>query len=175
MMARLGKRERTVLWIGIVFVLSIALWSFAIKPALNHKASLKKNIKRYKNELVELAILKDDFRKMKEAELTAQRQIGQRGPGFKLFTFMNQLAKEAGVKKNVDTMRPSQAPIPDSPFKKSTVDIKLKGLSMEELSDYLFKIESSPKNVSIKRISITEAGKNNQLIDVGLQVEILET
>ena len=48
MMAKLGKRERTVLWVGIVFVLSIALWSFAVKPALDHKAQLAKNIKRYK-------------------------------------------------------------------------------------------------------------------------------
>ncbi len=52
--------------------------------------------------------------------------------------------------------------------------MKLQGLSMKQLSPYLYKVETSKNSVFVRRLSITKKGKEEGFIDVILQVETYE-
>jgi general secretion pathway protein M len=52
--------------------------------------------------------------------------------------------------------------------------MKLQAITLEQLTTYLYKIETSKNNVFIKRISITKTGKQEQFINAVLHVETIE-
>jgi general secretion pathway protein M len=62
----------------------------------------------------------------------------------------------------------------DSPYKISQVEMKLKGLTLDQVTQYLYKIETSRNMVNIKRISLTKSDDKEGILNVTLQVETLE-
>ena len=52
--------------------------------------------------------------------------------------------------------------------------MKLQTITMEQLTTYLYKVETSKNEVNVKRISIAKAGKQAGYIDAVLQVETFE-
>ena len=62
----------------------------------------------------------------------------------------------------------------DGPYKLSLVEMKLQGVNLEQLSGYLYRIETSPNMVAVKRLSVTKTGKAAEMLTAVLQVETLE-
>ena len=56
------------------------------------------------------------------------------------------------------------------PYKESMVEMKLEGITLNQLVGYLYRIESPENIISIKRISITENKKESGYLDTILQV-----
>lgn len=71
-------------------------------------------------------------------------------------------------------MKPSTSVQKDSPFKISQVEMKLKGLTLEQLISYLYNVETSKNMITIKKLSISKTGKQEGFIDAVLQVETTE-
>jgi general secretion pathway protein M len=71
-------------------------------------------------------------------------------------------------------MKPTLTQQKDRPYKISKVEMKLKGLTLEQITQYLYKIETSKNMVSIKRISLTKSDDKEGILNVVLQVETLE-
>lgn len=71
-------------------------------------------------------------------------------------------------------MKPTLTPQKDSAYKVSLVEMKLKGLTLEQITRYLYKIETSKNMVSIKRLSLTKSDDKEGILNVVLQVETLE-
>ena len=72
-------------------------------------------------------------------------------------------------------MKPSTSVRKNSPYKISKVEIKLKGLTLQQLTSYLHMVETSKNIVRIKKLSISKTGKQEGFIDAVLQVETSET
>jgi len=85
-----------------------------------------------------------------------EKRFKQRRKSFTLLSFLVQLAGEVGIKDKMASMKPTLTQQKDSPYKISKVEMKLKGLTLEQITQYLYKIETSRNMVSIKRISLTK-------------------
>jgi len=72
-------------------------------------------------------------------------------------------------------MKPSTTVAEGSGLKISRVEMKLSEITMEDLTSYLFKVETSKNMVMVKRLSITKTGKLSGLIGAVLQVETMES
>jgi len=173
-MNKLGKREKLVLWLGIVFVSVYVVYAFPVSWATRHKRSLEQKIQVQKDTLIKIRELGAEHARLSRQRDAALARFAFRPPGFRLFSFLDEQAGEAKVKQYIKNMKPSSSPIPDSDFKKSSVEMKLVGLTTAELADYLARIEGSRNSVSIRRISITQAGEDKQTVDVVMQVATLE-
>lgn len=174
-MNRLGKREKFVLIAGVAIVCLILIHAFIITPVLTNRRTKEKAVLTQRENLVKITELADQYEIARTSTDSASDRFAKREKKFELFSFLERLANQAKVKKNIKSMKPNKKPIADSPYVTSIVDMKLQGLTMEQLLGYLYKIETSKNSVSISRITITESGKDKKSVDAVLQVTTLET
>ena len=66
-------------------------------------------------------------------------------------------------------MKPSN-PQGTGPYKESMIEMKLEGITLNQLVGYLYRIESPENIIGIKRISIKENKKESGYLDAILQV-----
>jgi general secretion pathway protein M len=91
-----------------------------------------------------------------------------------LFSFLDRLAGESGIKDQISYMKPSKTVQKNSPYKISRVEMKLDAITLEQLTNYLHGVETSKNMVDIKKISISKKDKKQGLLTAVLQVETVE-
>ena len=172
---QLSKREKAAVGIALTCICLYVMVDFAVLPYLAHIDRLERRVSSRTRVLAEMKRLQGDYQALSaRADLTRKRYAG-RQKGFTLFSFMDKLAGQVKVKKHMTYMKPTTTPQKNSPFKLSQVEMKLEGLTLKQLTAYLYRIETSKDLVFIKRMSITKTSKQQGLIDAVLQVETLET
>ena len=68
-------------------------------------------------------------------------------------------------------MRPSTVEKKGTSLKIDVVEMKMSGVTMQQLINYLHMVETSGNNVFVKRASISISGANKGFLDVTLLVE----
>ena len=116
---------------GIGFVFALLVVQLVIVPVFDARSNLEKSIARKKQELVEIKALQKEYRALKNEEGTIQTKIDQRGPGFTLFTFLDQQANQAKVKKQIKYMKPST--IDGDELNEAMVEMKLQQITLTDL------------------------------------------
>lgn len=174
MALKLNKRERyAVLLAGGIITLFLVL-QLIVFPFIEKMDRQKRVLAVKTGQLKEIQVLKAEFEAVKQEADRSRRIISQRQGGFTLFSFLDRLAGETGLKENIAYMKPSTASQDNSPFKLSVVETKLQSVTMEQLTQYLYKIETSPNMVRLKRLSITRKGKEQAYLDAVLLAEAFQ-
>lgn len=169
---KLSSRERWVLFGGIGFVLCFAVLQLVIIPVVDAQANLERSISRKKIELNQIRELQQDYYTLKSEEGTVQARIDQREPGFTLFTFLDQQATEAKVKKQIMYMKPST--VVGDELNEAMVEMKLQQITLNDLVGFLRLVESDEHVVFIRRFSVQESGDKQGYFDSILQIVTFE-
>jgi len=169
---KLNNRERWILLGGIGFVFCFTLLQLVIIPVLDARRGLETSIARKKQELVEIRQLQKDYYSLKSEEGTIQARINQRGSGFTLFTFLDQQATAADVKKQIKYMKPST--VEGEELNETMVEMKLQQISLKALIEFVRLVESEKNVVFIRRFSIQESGDKQGYFDSILQIVTFE-
>ncbi len=169
---KLNSREKWVLLGGIGFVLCLLVIQLVVVPVLDARNTLQKSIARKKQELVEIKNLQQEYQTLKSREGTIQARINQRGAGFTLFTFLDQQANVAKVKKQIKYMKPST--VDGDELNEAMVEMKLQQITLSDLIGFIRLIESEKDVVFIKRFSIQESGDMQGFFDAILQIVTFE-
>lgn len=169
---KLNSRERWVLFGGIGFVACFLLLQLVIIPVLDARNNLEKSIARKKQELIEIKLLQQEYYTLKSEEGTIQARINQRPAGFTLFTFLDQKATEAKVKKQIMYMKPST--VTGDELNEAMVEMKLQQITLADLVGFLRLVESDENVVFIRRFSIQESGDKQGYFDSILQIVTFE-
>jgi len=171
--AQLSTREQWLVWGGVIFIVGFMLLQLAIMPFFEARGKLQDSITRKEQELVTIKELRQDFQTLKSAEGTIKERVAQRPSGFTLFTFLDQQAEKAKVKKQINYMKPSKAE-GDANFNETMVEMKLQQITLEALVGYLRLVESEKNVVFIRRVSIQESGNEKGYLDAILQIVTFE-
>jgi general secretion pathway protein M len=170
----LNRREKYIIYGAGCLIGLLIIIHFVITPFIENKNQMQRNLQTKKTELEEMHRLQAEYNALKEKLQMSQASIGKREKGFTLYSFMNQLAGQAGIKDRISYMKPSNTIQKNSDYKLSRVEVKLDGVTLEQLTSYLYGIETSKNMVIVKKLSISKKEKNDNLINVILQVETLE-
>ena len=73
-----------------------------------------------------------------------------------------------GVKEKIKYMKPSTSK-GTGPYKESMVEMKLEGITLEQLAGYLHRVELPQKAIIIKRISVKENVREAGSLEAVLQ------
>jgi general secretion pathway protein M len=171
---RLKKREKHVLY-GTLCV--FGLWiitRFVIFPFFEEKDRMQSNLQAKISMLAEMQQLGSDYQALTQNAQISAARVERRKKGFTLFSFLDQLAGEAGIKNRISYMKPSKTDQKDSRYKISRVEMKLDDITLEQLVKYLYGVETSENLVEIKKLSITKKDTKQSLISVVMQVETVE-
>lgn len=171
---KLSKREKYAVAVAAIFVFVFIVLQLIVLPFKEKKEHLERAVQTASKNLQEINSLKAEYESLVRKVEISKVRFADREPGFTLFSFLDKLAGEEGLKENIAYMKPSKSDSKDSPYKLSQVEMKLQGLGMKQLSPYLYKIETSKNSVLVRRISVTKKGKEDAFVDVILQVETYE-
>lgn len=171
MALKMTKRERNAVFLAggvitVFLVLQLIVFPFMEKRDLQNRRLAVKT-----KALQEIQLLKAEYETARQQASKARNSITQRQSGFTLFSFLDRLAGETGLKDNIAYMKPSTTGLDNSPFKLSIVETKLQSVTMEKLTEYIYRIEASPNMVRLKRLSITRKGKEQAYLDAVLLAE----
>jgi len=165
---KLGKREKVLISLSLALICLFFLFQLIVFPFLDERETIKRGIETKRKGLKEIRALKAQYESYTKGAEGVERQLKRRANGFTLFSFLEQAAGKAGIKEHIKYMKPSDSP-GQGRLKESMVEMKLEGINLRQLVDYLYLIESPEHLVSIKRISIKESRTAPEYIDTIMQ------
>lgn len=171
---KLNKRERyaiiAAIGVGGIFLIS----QLIIGPFLS-RTEQKQNMLRAKAGIVEqMRQMQAEYESLTQKANISESRFRNRQRGFTLFSFLDRLAGEAGIKDRISYMKPSKKVDKNSPYKISSVEMKLEAITLEQLTNYLYGVETSENMVDVQKISISKKDIKEGLITAVLQVETVE-
>ena len=170
---KLARREKFFVMAAVLFIAIFFLFQFLIFPFFTAKRKIQKGVQAKENALKEMVVLISEFKRYKNDSQGIKKVLGHRKRGFSLFSFLEKAAGDADVKEHIKYMKPSTSVGPD-PYKESLVEIKLELVTLKQIIDYLYKIESTDNVVIVKRFSANENKKKTGYLNAILQVLTFE-
>ena len=170
----LQQREKIALAVAGVALAVFLVLRLTLFPIIDQRAGLHKRIQTQTAAMAEMQTLKAEYETLTRFSRNMQQQLKRRPKTFTLFSFMDRLAGQSGLKQNIVYMKPSNSNLKNSPYSLSMVEIKMNALTMLQLTTFLHGIEDPTKMVWVKRLSISKDDKKEGLINSVLQVETLQ-
>jgi general secretion pathway protein M len=174
MAKKLARREKYSLYALSGVICLFVVFQFLVFPSMDKRGRLKRTLQAKTDILEKITALQSEYNSIKKRTELSKSRFAKRDAAFTLFSFMDELTGKAGIKSHVTYMKPSTSVQKNSPLKLSQVEMKLQGLTLQQLTSYLHMVETSRNMVNIKRLSISKAGKTENLLDAVLQVETAE-
>jgi len=166
---KLAAREKYLVTLGAVFIVILFLTKFIIFPFFENRETLQRGISSKEDALKEIVNLSAEYQTQKDGSQRIQEIIAGRDENFTLFSFLEKAAGEVKVKDSIKYMKPSVSQV-TGPFKESMVQMELEKITLKQLVDYLYHIESKEKAVSIKRIEIRENKRETGYLNAVIHV-----
>ncbi len=171
----LNKREKVAVYAAGFFVSVFLFVQIIIAPVFNRRSQLADRLEAKTKLLFEMKSLQSEYVAMKNRAERSKQNLGKRPAGFTLFSFLDSLAGETGMKDSINYMKPSSVMNEDSGLRLSRVEMKLQGITLNDLTSFLYRVETSENMVVVRRLSITRTGQVDGLITAVLQVETVES
>lgn len=174
MAKKLTRREKYSICAALGAIGLFVLIQFVVFPHLDKRKRLERAVQVKMGILEEMVALKSEYDAIQRRSDQSNMRFRKREKDFTLFSFLDKLSGRVGIKENITYMKPSTTVQKDSPYKISQVEMKLQGLTLQELTTYLHMVETSRNMVYINKLSILKTGKEKGLVDAVLQVETAE-
>jgi len=153
----------------IILVIALLFFSLIVSPLLDSRQRLEKSLVKKKVALQEIRDLQKEYRILQHTSGDIQERLKTRPENFTLFAFIEQQANAAGIKQQINYLKPSEVES-KGPLRESRVDMKLQKITLNDLVKFLKGLESYEKVVSVNRISIQEHGKEQGYLNAVLQI-----
>ena len=171
---KLNKRERYAIMAAIVVGGIFFIAQFVIGPFLS-RAEQRKNMLHTKAAMVEqMRQMQAEYESLTQKASLSESRFRNRQRGFTLFSFLDRLAGETGIKDRISYMKPSKKIDKNTSFRISSVEMKLDEITLEQLTNYLYGVETSENMVDVKKIAITKKDAKQGLLTAVLEVETVE-
>jgi Tfp pilus assembly protein PilO len=165
-------RERYALGL-VVTVLVLGLVYFGIAEPLRARLNARERevtkLQEEKAEALErvqgVAPLRATLKAV-EARITPGKQTN-------LFTVLETIASQANVKQNLDSIKPTQA-AGNEQYPETRVEVSLKGATLEQTVQLLYRIETAPMHLIVRSIRIKSRPDSTGKLDVTLSVSSFE-
>lgn len=163
-------REQTVALALCAFVIIIAIL-LPITLAGGRISRLESDVVAGRKQLNDIVFALENY-DLKRAKLAQKQQLLSSGFDSAISTTLETLAEETGIKDKIDSLKEKPVTNTDAEvFEESSVDVRLKKISLQELVKYLSAIENHPqKMLQLKKLSVKPRFDNKKQLDVSFTV-----
>lgn len=165
----LSSRDQKFILIGLIFLTGILGYTLVLEPMLEKNALINRKIDKKEKDLSDLLALRSSVVQDRGGMDRIKQVVEQRGQGFSMFAYLEQLATKAEMKERIIYIKP-QRETPVGTFKESIAEIKLDNASLEELTRFLYQIETSQDLLYVRNLKM-KVGRRPQ-DDAGLEVTL---
>lgn len=164
----LQRRERLfIVGTGAMLVLFL-LFKLTIDPMLKRSADLDRQIVTARGQLTELRTMQQEYQRQKSVVDNINSQL-KRQPNFAIFSRLEELAGQTGIRSKIVHMRPTVS-APNDVYNEESVEVKMEGVTLEQLVSYLHQVENSPQLLKIKRLEMKPRFDNRQILTATFRV-----
>lgn len=163
---RLSVRERRLLAVLTVLVCSSAFYALAIQPALASRASMELRIATLKRDMGAIEVLATRIDNIQQ-RLT-QEQGAPEGDG-SLFALVDRLTSTTVPPGSVESIVPNKG-TGRRGTRKSSVDLRLGGISLAQLVKLLAGIEAQAGTLHVLHLDLKRQYENHSLFDATITV-----
>ena len=172
-MDRLSFREKYITVTGIVVVVVFLALQLVFLPLMDRKKELTRILTIEQDGIQKMITLRDQYLRHNKNTNKEQQHLAARSPQFTLFSFLDSQAEAAGIKKNIDYMRPFSQTTDDGLFQISKVRLKLKNMYLNDFMEFLRRVETLDNGVHVVSISLAKTGEKNNLLEAVLETQTL--
>jgi general secretion pathway protein M len=172
--AKLDEKQRHLVVGATIFVLIALILEIAVFPFWEAKAKLTKTIQVNQKKLNEMSKLDAEFNLQEAAMSRIKRSMSTRGTDFTLFAYLEKKATQANVRERIKQMNSSKG-IQSVSLEESLIDMKLEKITIKQLTDFLYFVESPVDLVRIKKITINKMKESPEYLSAQLQISSFQT
>ena len=172
-MMRLTRREKLLAVVLAIIAAAWGLFAFAVRPAIERVRTLTRVIPERHSELETLHTKASEYIALRDGLETLHTKIASQGKTFELLPFLESLILECGLAKKVATMKQQVSQL-EPHYYETIVEIELQNLTLSQLVNFLWRVESSKVLARTKNLYIKKNLANTDLLDSLIEVHNLK-
>ena len=161
-------RERLFLGGAGAMLVLFLIFKFAIDPLFKHSTDLDRQIVTARRQLAELRTMQQEYQRQKSVVDSINSQL-KRQQNVAIFSRLEEFAGQTGIRNKILYMKPTVS-TPSEVYNEESVEVKMEGVTLEQLVRYLHQIENSPQLLKIKRLEIKPRFDNRQILTATFRV-----
>ncbi|KPL25657.1 MAG: hypothetical protein AMJ75_00070 [Phycisphaerae bacterium SM1_79] len=165
----LTQREKQFAVGGAAFLGVIIAFQTLIRPAVGRVRTLRRVVAEKRETLDELHAKSEEYdalrSQLERIRLTIEHQQTDR----QMLSFIERVQKDCGLMQKVIYMTPTTTAISDM-YEKTNVEVKFGAVTLNEIIQFLVKIESSELLVGVSSLDVKRGVRNPELLDAVIQV-----
>jgi general secretion pathway protein M len=166
---KLTKSQRYYLMAGAAFVVVFLVFQLVIFPLWDAREKMTHSIRVNEKAFKEMAVLGAEYGVLKQRAEAVQRVLAARAQDFTLFSYLEKKAGEIQLKSHLKSINPLKG-MSTGVYEESIVEMRLDSITMKQLTDFLYAVESPKDLVRIGKISISKMKENPEYLTATMQV-----
>lgn len=171
---KLDEKQRMLVAAAVALVLLVLILQLAVVPFWKAKTKLTKSLKVNQKKLEEISMLDAEFTAQEGAMAKIKSAMSARGADFTLFAHLERKAAQANVRGRIKQMNSSTGAKSIS-LEESVIDMKLEKITIKQLTDFLYYVESPADLVRIKKITVSKMKESPEYLTAQLQISSFQT
>lgn len=166
---KLDTRQRYLIAVCAALVIFTLVLKVAVFPMWDARVKMKKSIANSTKKLEELVKIDAELA-VQEAKISQiKRTLASRRPDFTLFSYLERKSFSAKVRGSIKQMNSIQG-VKSPSFEETLIDLKLEKITIKQLADFIYQIESPDELIRIKRITVDKMKESPDYISAQLLI-----
>jgi type II secretory pathway component PulM len=170
----LTQREKQTIAAGAILFGLIVVFQVFVKPAINRIRTLKRVVSDKQQLLGELRAKSEQYNTISKELEKIRLEMGRQPEERNILSFVERIQKDSGLMQKVVYMKPSTMTVKDV-YEQNTIEIKLQSITLDQLIQFLLKIESSEFTIGIRTLEIKRGLLDSGLLDTTIQLVSLSS
>lgn len=166
---KLEPRQRNFAVICAAALAVILILALVVFPLWDARAKMKKSITANTRKLAEMEKIDADYAVADAQIARIKSAVLSRQADFTLFAYLEKKALAAGVKGSIRQMNSMQG-VKSPSFEESLIDLKLEKITIRQLADFLYQIESPAELIRIRRITVTKMKETPEYVSAQMLI-----
>jgi type II secretory pathway component PulM len=165
---KLARREKLFIY-GAGLILGIFLIvELIVVPFFNRKERLEKETKELEQVIKDYTQVGAGGQDMESISENLEKALSDRGDET-LFSLINKEAEAIGIRNKIPRIRPSEGQ-KKGDFAEEIVELPIEAVTLNQLTEFLYRIENPEKFIYISRITIRDNKKEEGYLDATIRV-----
>ena len=165
----LTQREKKLISVGAVLFGFIIIFHVFGRPAISRVKTLRRVVSDKRRDLSELRAKSEKYKHLSRELETIREEMGHQPEDRKILSFVERVQKDSGLMQKVIYMKPSTMTVNDI-YERNIIEIKMQKITLNQLVQFLLKIESSELKIGIRTLEIKCGVRDSSLLDTIIQL-----
>ncbi len=171
-LSRLSPRERTLVGLAALALALTSGYTFVLDPLVVGRARLAREVATRERDLHTLVRLRQTYLDVQQKLHAGQSLLAKADQNFSLFAFLESTISQVIPRERISSMNPSSKAIGEE-YEEQLVEIKLIQVSLQQLTDMLYRIEKSEHPLRVTRLQVKKRPGDIRNFDVVATVSLV--